>query len=88
MEIILNEKELALIDKTLQNQSIDLTTNGYQYFEVKLKGTMFNSFFDEIHISVLVEVDQSYYVEYCQLVNTEERDAMPIENFNKLKLLS
>lgn len=86
MKVILNETEIEAINKALKKESIDYNSNGYQYFDIPLNISELNSFFDEIQISVLVEVDAGIDVEYCQLVNTEQRDSMDIENYGELEL--
>ena len=86
MKVILNETEIEAINKALRNNAIDYNSNGYQYFDVALNISSLNSFFDEIQISVLVEVDAGIDVEYCQLVNTEQRDSTNVENYDELEL--
>ena len=86
MKVILNETEIEAINKALKKESIDYNSNNYQYFDISLNISSLNSFFDEIQISVLVEVDSGIDVEYCQLVNTEQGDSMDIENYCELEL--
>ena len=86
MKVILNEQEIEALNKALRKQSIDLNYDGYQYFELPIDSTLFGSFFDEIQIGVLVEVDRGVDLEYCTLVNNDQRDSMEIENYDELKL--
>ena len=86
MKVILNEQEIEAINKVLKKQSIDFTHDGYQYFNVPVDSALFGSFFDEIQISVLVQVDNGVDLEYCTLVDNDQNDSMEIENYDELEL--